>query len=84
MKFNRGKLAKQSDLQRLIQRDANVNLVNCGNCGSVLLHKVGVDDIECPFCEFISDPCDFPDYFYDGFRDAIVFDEEHGLIKNEQ
>jgi uncharacterized Zn finger protein (UPF0148 family) len=74
MKFNRKKLAKQSDLQWLIQRDAHVNLVDCGNCGSVLLHKVGVDDIECPFCGFTSDPCDFPDHFYDGFEDSGEFD----------
>ena len=75
-KERKEKLARQSDLQWRIQRDAKVNIVNCGSCGSVLLHEVNDEDIECPFCGFESDPCDFPDYFYDGFEDSGEFDND--------
>lgn len=45
-------------------QSAGFNVVNCGECGSVVLISAlnGVEDHECPYCGFISDPCDFPDY----------------------
>ena len=72
-KERKEKLARQSDLQWRIQRDAKVNIVNCGSCGSVLLHEINEEDIECPFCGFESEPGDFPDYFYDGFEGSGEF-----------
>ena len=77
-KLNREeKLQKQTELQNKIIANAKVNLVNCGHCGSVMLHEVKPinedDDIECPFCDFKSEPCDFPDYFYEGFEQSATF-----------
>ncbi len=64
---------EQIELQEEIQRVANINVVTCGNCGSVMLHRIkslSIDDdekyITCPECNFNSEPCDFPDYNYEG------------------
>ncbi len=65
-------------------RKAGINLVNCGDCGSVILHEVvtitqetKAEDytIECPFCEFKGEPCDFPDYFYEGMELSQIFNK---------
>jgi len=69
------KILKQIALQNLIISKANVNLVNCGSCGSVLFHSTKDEEIECPFCDFKSDPCDFPDYFYTGLELSAEFEE---------
>lgn len=77
MKTREQKLTEQIELQNRMVCEANINLVNCGNCGSVMLHEIVIItqdmkeeeyDIECPFCNFKSEPCDFPDYFYDGME----------------
>lgn len=39
------------------------NIVTCGHCGSVVVHDINVEDLECPHCAFKSDICDFPDLF---------------------
>ena len=78
------KILEQIELQNRIVLLANINLVTCGNCGSVMFHEVVVItqdmeeeeyEIECPYCDFKSEPCDFPDFFYDGM-DLSVFQEE--------
>jgi len=35
----REKIENQIRLQETVQREANINIVNCGNCGSVFLHE---------------------------------------------
>lgn len=57
------------------------NIVNCGNCGSTLLHKCstisledykdGDYDIKCCYCGFQSEPCDFPDFHYQELEEEI-------------
>ena len=44
------------------------NVVTCGECGYVLLHDIKQEEIECPYCHYTSDPCDFPDLFYQGWE----------------
>ena len=56
------KAYNQYDLQQEVVDKANINIVNCGNCGTILLHRMELEEIECDSCDFISDPCDFPDY----------------------
>jgi len=73
----REQLAKQTELQYEMQK-AGLNLVNCGNCGSTLIHetmtRVGdIYDITCPFCQYTSEPCDFPDHFHEGFEQSAEF-----------
>ena len=62
----------QLELQQEIVKSSGINIVTCGDCGSVVLHEIEVnleevkylEKIECPDCGLISDPCDFPDLNY--------------------
>lgn len=76
----REKVIEQIELQEKVQGLANVNIVNCGNCGSIVLHErvpIEVDsDINCPYCDFTSDPCDFPDFLYSGIENSAEFEEK--------
>ena len=72
-KVKREDIIEQIEIQEEMQSH-KINLVTCGNCGSVLLHRIKDDgDIKCPFCGYESDPCDFPDYFYSGMENNTVF-----------
>ncbi len=53
----------QKELMMLVL-DSGVNIVNCGVCGDVLLHKLKQEEITCPHCSFTSEPCNFPDFIY--------------------
>lgn len=80
----REKVLEQISLQEEIQRETSITIVNCGNCGSVILHKMPIStietpledlDINCPYCDFTSEPCDFPDFLYRGMESSEIFDE---------
>lgn len=71
----RDKIIKQIELQEEIQKTSGINIVNCGSCGSILLHRIGEDDIECPYCGFESEPCDFPDFLYSGIENNYEFNQ---------
>lgn len=91
MKTTREKVIEQIKLKEELQTTSKINIVNCGSCGAVLLHKV-VDlekdtptedyDITCPYCDFTSEPCDFPDFLYSGMENSAEFDEEPKYICN--
>ena len=53
----------QFEYAEIIQ-ESGVNIVTCGMCGKVLLHGTEESEIECPFCGYESEPCDFPDYIH--------------------
>jgi DNA-directed RNA polymerase subunit RPC12/RpoP len=73
------KILEQISLQEEIQNVASINIVNCGNCGSVVLHRIvplssdKCADISCPYCNFVSEPCDFPDFLYSGIENSLEF-----------
>lgn len=54
----------QLELQQKCINDADVNIVTCGNCGTVILHETPAETINCNDCNFESDICDFPDLNY--------------------
>jgi hypothetical protein len=56
----------QLELQQEVVKLSGINIVTCGNCLSVVLHRIEVnlEEIECPDCGLTSDPCDFPDLNY--------------------
>lgn len=58
-------MEEQIKLQEEMQSNG-INLVTCGSCGDVLLHRIVEGDITCPHCGLESDPCNFPDLFYSG------------------
>jgi hypothetical protein len=83
MKTIREKVLEQIKLAEEIQKVAGINIVNCGNCGEVLLHRITEDeDIECPYCDFKSEPCNFPDFLYSGMETSEAFDEEPVATEN--
>lgn len=54
----------QLELYQEIVKSSGINIVTCGDCGSVVLHEVNDLEITCPDCGFKSEPCDFPDLNY--------------------
>lgn len=80
----REKVLEQISLQEEIQSVAGINIVNCGNCGDVIFHRIvpmKIDtpiedyDITCPYCNFVDEPCNFPDFLYSGMGISEEFDE---------
>jgi hypothetical protein len=67
------KILKQVELQNAIIQLAKINIVTCGNCGSVVLHKTKDTEIDCPYCDRIMDVCDCPDYLYNGIENNQVY-----------
>ncbi len=55
---------------------ANINIVTCGHCGSVLLHELNDKPIECASCKHELEQCDCPDLWYEGCQDNSEFDED--------
>jgi len=57
---------KQIELQNRVIELANVNIVTCGNCGTVLLHERNDQLINCACCDAVLEQCDCPDLWYNG------------------
>lgn len=57
----------QLTLMNAIRGIVGINIVTCGNCSSVILHRNSAEEVECYDCGFKSEPCDFPDLFYKGW-----------------
>jgi hypothetical protein len=73
------KLAKkQIELMKKIQKESGVNIVECGNCGTILLHEIdlNVDTVECFGCKEEMAKCDCPDYWYENCQNNAEFDED--------
>jgi len=72
---------QQIELFNTIYSEAKVNIVTCGHCGTVLLHKVNEEStIDCYSCSNIMDKCDCPDFWYTNAEESLEFDET--AIKN--
>lgn len=78
MKTKREIAENQIRLQEEIQ-SAGVNLVTCGNCGSILLHDLKDETIEC-FCGSEMDLHDCPDYWYEGVQEHEEFNLNDKLM----
>ena len=73
MKTKKEIVERQIELQEQMQR-AGLNVVECGNCGTVLLHETGDEDIDC-FCG-TRNLSDCPDLYYSGIENNEEFKEE--------
>jgi predicted RNA-binding Zn-ribbon protein involved in translation (DUF1610 family) len=51
----------QLELQQEIVYFLSLNIVTCGDCGSVVLHDIKMEEITCPNCGYTGEQCDFPD-----------------------
>lgn len=58
-------MKEQLDILKEMQKDG-YNVVTCGNCGDVVLHRLisNVDSIKCPHCNETMELCDMPDLYY--------------------
>jgi len=81
MKTKREKIVEQISLMDDIRSLSKINIVTCGHCGSIVLHKTEVEEIDCPYCNRTLDVCDCPDYLYDNIENNQEFDEP--LSKSE-
>lgn len=68
-------IVNQIELQNEMQ-GAGYNLVNCGHCGSVFIHRTNDenDNVICPFCYSEMEKSDCPDYFYEGLETSAIFE----------
>lgn len=72
MKTKRQIAEGQIRLQEQMQSEG-FNIVTCGNCGSVLLHKTGEETIEC-FCgEMALSDC--PDLWFENMLNNAEFND---------
>ena len=70
----RNLIINQIKLQNKIQ-SLGINLVNCGNCGSIFFHECNEEEnVVCPFCYTEMAKSDCPDYFYEGLELSGEFD----------
>ena len=81
MKTKRELAEKQIELQNRVIALANINIVTCGHCGSVLLHERNDELIECACCKHELDQSDCPDLWYEGCQNNSEFDEEEILTQ---
>ena len=73
MKSRRELAQEQFNLVQDIRYKLDLNIVTCGNCGTVLLHKSDVENIHCYECNEQMEPCHCPDLWYDS--DINNYDE---------
>jgi hypothetical protein len=83
MKTRRELAQEQLDLMNDIRAKANINIVTCGHCGTILLHEMNEEDIECFGCKRILDQSDCPDLWYEGCQNSSEFDEDPPKVTNE-
>ena len=71
MKTKRDIVLHQIELQEQIQK-IGINLLTCGSCGTVLLHELKNEKVEC-LCGLSLDSHDCPDYWYSGIENNEEF-----------
>jgi hypothetical protein len=57
-------MQSDKELADLIRKDTGHNLVTCGHCGKVNIHKLGLTRIKCNHCLITDDLSVFPDLLY--------------------
>lgn len=60
-------IAKNQIELQLKMQSAGFNIVTCGSCGTILIHEVGDEHINC-FCGLKMALCDCPDFWYEGLE----------------
>ena len=76
MRTRRELAEEQIRLQLEVNASSNINIVNCGNCGTVLLHDRNNTKIQCAGCGETMDVSDCPDLWYEGCQNNAEFDED--------
>lgn len=71
MKTKREIALEQIELQEEMQNNG-LNVVSCGNCGTILLHNTGEEEIDC-LCGNTMSLSDCPDLWYSGVENNNEF-----------
>jgi hypothetical protein len=66
---------KQIELMDDIRFKANINMVTCGHCGTIILHEMNDEPIDCFSCMSTMEQSDCPDYWYTGCEDSSEFND---------
>ena len=86
MKTTRELAQEQFNLMEEIRFKANINMVTCGHCGTILLHEmksINEDNtIVCFGCKSKMELSDCPDYWYEGCIESSEFDEAETTTKD--
>jgi hypothetical protein len=64
-------LNRQIFLQEKIQ-EKGYNIIECGSCGTILLHEINEEKIYC-FCDNTMSLSDCPDLYYKGIEENKEF-----------
>jgi len=64
---NKEALIEQTKLLHEIVAKADINVVTCGNCGTVILHRIECSELKCFDCGYEADMSDFPDLFFEHY-----------------
>ena len=73
MKTGRQLILEQIALSQEIISKTNINIVTCGHCGTILLHRLSEDKVTCGGCMSVMDTCDCPDLLYSGMENNEEF-----------
>lgn len=70
----RNLVIRQLELMDEIRVLSGINIVTCGNCGSVILHKTNLEEtVSCHDCGRDMDLSDCPDLFYTGMEESKIY-----------
>lgn len=72
---------EQVELQ-LEMQSKGLNIVSCGNCGTILIHKVGKENIVCHDCGEHMSLSDCPDVYYEGMPHSLPIDD--GIDRSDE
>ena len=76
MKTRRDLAQEQLDIMNEVRRLSSINMVTCGHCGTILLHKMSEESIVCFGCHKEMDLSDCTDYWYDGCIENNEFNND--------
>lgn len=76
MKTRRELAQVQLDIMNQIRKSSDINMVTCGNCGTILLHYMNEYSIVCFECMNDMDLSDCPDYWYNGCIENKEFNND--------
>ena len=69
------KLKTEQVKLQLEMQSKGLNIVSCGNCGTILIHRMGAEHIVCHDCGEHMALSDCPDLYYEGMPDSLPLEE---------
>lgn len=60
---------------QLEMQSKGLNIVSCGNCGTILIHRMGAEHIVCHDCGEHMELSSCPDLYYEGIPDSLPLEE---------